>query len=190
MKIRLKNFWVRTLVGCSCVIVGTVVLFGYQSKAAADKLFGNMTYRTTRPYIAETVTLIHGERVVWNGRLHVSLLYKGYCVYGDFNRDGLKDAAVVISEGEGGTGHFRALAFLINDGRQLVHRASYGLGDRARINSLTVRDHCVIVDAYVHGPHDCMAWPTKRIRSVYDYLQPDRAPLSQTILSPGRDRAP
>lgn len=186
----MRKIRLRIMVGSVCILTGFVVVLGYQSKAVADKLFGNMTYRTTCPYITENVTLINGERVVWNGRLHVSLLYKGRFVYGDFNRDGLKDAAVVISEGEGGTGHFRALAFLIHDGRQLVHRASYGLGDRARINSLTVRDHHVIVDAYVHGPHDCMAWPTKRVRNVYDYLQPARSPLSQTILSPGRDSPP
>ncbi len=180
----------RTLVGCSCVIVGAVVLLGYQSKAAADKLFSNMTYRTTCPYIAETVTLVNGERVIWNGRLHVSLFYEGHFVYGDFNRDGLNDAAVVISEGEGGTGHFRALALLIHDGRQLVHRASYGLGDRARINSLTARNGQVVVDLFVHGPHDCMAWPTKHVRNVYDYLKPGLVPLSQKILSPGRDHPP
>lgn len=192
---RLKRFGVSAACLTACFLSGAVVFLGYQSRAAAEKAFGNMAYLTTYPDWRRTVTLVDGQ-YSWSERSRdgafwsYGLYYEGHSVYGDFNRDGLKDAAVILSEGEGGSGDFRALAFLIHDGRQLVHRMSYGLGDRARINSLTVRDHRVIVDAYVHGPHDCMAWPTKRIRNAYDYLQPDQDPLSCTVLSPGRDRAP
>lgn len=191
----MRSTWLRVAVIGACILMSLVVVLGFQSKAAADKLFGNMAYLTTYPDWRRTVTLVDGQ-YSWSERSSdgafwsYGLYYEGHSVYGDFNRDGLKDAAVILSEGEDGTGDFRALAFLIHDGRQLVHRASYGLGDRARIKSLIVSDHRVIVDAYVHGPHDCMAWPTKRVRNVYDYLQPDRDPLSQTILSPGRDHAP
>ena len=67
----------RTSKGCIvfCLLVGAVFLCAcaHQSKAAANKLFGNMAYFTDCPYIAEKVTLMNGYRVVWNGRLHVSL---------------------------------------------------------------------------------------------------------------------
>lgn len=156
-----------------CLMVAAVFLCAYQLHLMANKLFGNMTYFTNCPYIAEKVTLVNGHRVVWNGRLHVSLSYGGQYVYGDFNRDGLRDAAVIIHESEGGSGDFRALAFLINDGRRLVHLASHYLGDRTKINSLKERHGKVVIDMLVHQDGDCMAGPTRRVKNAYDYLKPD-----------------
>jgi len=157
-----------------CLIVGAAFLCVHQSKAAGDKLFGNMTYFTDCPYIAEEVTLMNGYRVVWNGRLHVSLSYGGQYVWGDFNRDGFRDAAVIIHESEGGSADWRSLAFLINDGARLVHQQSAYLGDRVIVNSLKERSGRVIIDMFVHREGDCMAGPTKRVRNVYMYHEPNR----------------
>ena len=158
-----------------CSIVCVVLLLGYQTKAAANKLFGNMTYLTDSPYIVEKVTLVNGECVTWNGRLHHSMYYEGQYVYGDFNRDGLKDAAVVVAQSEGGSGHFLELAFLINEDGQLVHQVSHYLGDRVIVNSLKERSGKVVIDLFVHRQRDCRAGPTKRVKSVYDYLNPNSA---------------
>lgn len=163
----------------SCLVFCVVLLLGHQSRAAAHKLFGNMTYLTDSPYIVERVTLVNGQRVTWNGRLHHSMYYEGQYVYGDFNRDGLKDAAAVVAQSEGGTGHFLELAFLINEGGQLVHRVSHYLGDRVIVNSLKERNGKVVIDMFVHREHDCRAGPTKRVKSVYDYLNPNPDLVSQ-----------
>jgi len=152
-----------------------VLLHGHQSRVAAHKRFGNMTYLTDSPYIVERVTLVDGQRVTWNGRLHHSMYYEGHYVYGDFNRDGLKDAAAVVAQSEGGTGHFLELAFLINEGGRLVHRVSHYLGDRVMVNALKERDGKVVLDMVVHREHDCRAGPTKRVKRVYDYLNPNPA---------------
>ena len=170
---RLKKFSMGRVCVVSCLIFCAVLLLGHQSRAAAHKLFGNMTYLTDSPYIVEKVTLVDGLCVTWNGRLHHSMYYKGRYVYGDFNRDGLKDAAVVIAQSEGGTGHFLELAFLINDGGQLVHRVSHYLGDRVIVNSLKERGGKVVIDMFVHRERDCRAGPTKRVKNVYDYLNPN-----------------
>src|SRR3989338_2863144 len=169
----LKRFGMRKSRVVLCLMVGAIFLRAHQSKAAADKLFGNMAYFTDCPYIAEKVTLVKGDRVVWNGRLHVSLHYGGQYVYGDFNRDGLRDAAVIIYESEGGSADWRSLAFLINDGARLVHKQRVHLGDRVIVNSLKEQNNRVIVDMFVHQEEDCMAGPTKRIRNVYTYDGPD-----------------
>jgi hypothetical protein len=155
------------------LIVCGVFLHVQRARAEAHHLFGNMTYMTDSPYIVETVTLVDGLRVTWNGRLHHSMYYEGQYVYGDFNRDGLSDAAVVVAQSEGGTGHFLELAFLINAHGQLVHRVSHSLGDRVIVNSLKERGGKVVVDMFVHGEHDCRAGPTKRVSNIYDYLNPD-----------------
>ena len=161
----------------TCVVLGfvfcTMLLHVHRARAEAHKLFGNMTYMTDSPYIVEKVALVNGKRVTWNGRLHHSMYYEGQYVYGDFNRDGFKDAAVVIAQSESATGHCLELAFLINENGRLVHRVSHYLGDRVIVNSVKERDGKVIVDMFVHREHDCRAGPTKRVRNIYDYLHPD-----------------
>ena len=171
---RLKRFRTRVVFSSPFLIfLGALFLLGHQSKAAAHHLFGNMAYLTSYPDFADKVTLGNGTYAWNNGRFFYNLYFEGHYVYGDFNRDGLRDAAVIISEGEGGSGDFRALAFLINDGRHLVHRASHYLGDRVNIHSLRSRSGKVVVDMFVHQEHDCMAGPTKRVQTVCDYLKPD-----------------
>ena len=150
----------------------SVFLVGCQSKTA-NQIFGNGTYFTESPYIVEKVTLVNGTCVTWNFRLHHSMYYEGQYVYGDFNRDGLKDAAVIIGESEGGSSDFVSLAFLIHDGRQFVHKKSAYLGNAIIVNSLKEHDGKVIVDMFVHQEGDCMAGPTQRVKKVYEYNGPD-----------------
>lgn len=126
-----------------------------------------MTYFTSCPYIAEKVSLVNGSGVVWNYRLHVSLYYEGHYVYGDFNHDGLQDAAVTIGESQGGSDDEVSLAFLIHDGTRWVHQRSVYLGDSAVINSLKMRGDSVMVDMFVHQEGDCQAGPTKRVKQIY-----------------------
>ena len=136
LHMRLKRLGMARL----CVVLGlifcAVLSHMHRDLAEAHKLFGNMTYMTDSPYIVEKVTLVDGLRVTWNGRLHHSMYYEGQYVYGDFNRDGFKDAAVVIAQSESATGHGLELAFLINEKGRLVHRVSHYLGDRVIVNSV------------------------------------------------------
>ena len=165
---RLRTFRVRIFFIVASLVVCAVLFFGYRSRAAANKIFGNMTYFTSCPYLAEKVTLVNGYRVVRNFRLHVSMWYEGHYVYGDFNHDGLRDAAVIIGESQGGSDDETRLAFLINNGTGLVHRQSTGFG-RAEINSLKMHDGKVIVDMFVLQDGDCMAGPTHHVKSVIEY---------------------
>ena len=174
--LRLKRLTMRSLCAMLCVLLSVVLLLGHQSRATANRRFSNMTYVTNSPDIAEQVTLVNGEGVVWNGRLHTSLYYGGRYVYGDFDRDGLEDAAVIIGESQGGSDDEVALAFLIHDGTQLVHRQTVYLGQSAIINALKERSGNVIVDMLIHQEGDYQAGPTKRVRNVYSYGKPDKVP--------------
>jgi hypothetical protein len=133
-----------------------------------------MTYLTDSPYFSEDVSLIDG-RYEWsyesedNAFVYYNLQYAGKYVYGDFNHDGLKDAVVIVIENSGGNADWYTLAFLINDGKKLVHRASGLLGDRAIINSLRQKNGRVIVDMFVHQDGDCMAGPTNHVKGIFDY---------------------
>lgn len=152
------------------VILSLAAIFslcGFTPSKQAAKIFGNMTYLVGDNHQADAVTLVNGtyiRRNVWD------IYYDDWYVYGDFNHDGLKDAAVIIVINPGGGNmNLYTLAFLINDGHKLVHRASYRLENWAIINSLRAKKDKVIVDMYVHQERDCNAGPSKRVRNVYKY---------------------
>lgn len=157
-----------------------------QSKASAEKLLGDMTYLTSSPDVPR-LTFIDGSRTASYGRLHVSLNIEGHFCFGDFNRDGLQDAAVVIFENEGGNLDDYSLAFLIHDGTRFVHARSVHLGFWSVINSVRERAGKVVVDLFVHQEGDCNAGPTKRVKKVFDYreLGPDPlVPVAQAKNAP------
>ena len=135
----------------------------------AFKQFGNMTYFFANESDTQVAALINGAYQDESLRV----CYENKYAYGDFNHDGLKDAAVVISENTGGNADLYELAFLINDGTKLVHKASLSLDVWAEVNSVAEKDGKVIVDMYVHQEGDCNAGPTKRVRNVYEYTGPD-----------------
>lgn len=133
-----------------------------------------MSYLTNSPYFSEKAFLVNG-RYEWNRKiennvfLSYDLQYTGQYVYGDFNHDGLKDAAVIIVENSGGNADWYTLAFLINDGKNFVHRTSGLLGDRAIVNSVRQKSGKVLVDMFVHQDGDCMAGSTCHVKSVFEY---------------------
>jgi hypothetical protein len=135
----------------------------------AFKQFGNMTYFFANESDTQVAALINGAYLDENLRVG----YENKYVYGDFNHDGLKDAAVVISENTGGNADLYELAFLINDGTKLIHKVSLSLGVWTEVNSVTGKDGKVIVDMYVHQEGDCNAGPTKRVKNAYQYTGPD-----------------
>ena len=164
-----------------CLICCALLLSNAQSKASAEKLLGNRTYFTDSCDVPK-LTLIDGSRTAWYGRCHISLDVEGHFCFGDFNRDGLKDAAVILFENEGGNLDDYYLAFLINDGTGLVHKRSVYLEPWAIINSVRERAGKVVVDMFVHQEGDCNAGPTKRVKKTFDYLElgPDTlVPIAQ-----------
>ena len=143
-------------------------MYGFAPNKDAARIFGNMTYFISQPTYEpriQKVTLVNGKFQ----KLYLDVYYEGKYAYGDFNHDGLKDAAVVIMENFGGNADYYKLAFLINDGRKLVYRASYYLDTWAIVNSVRAKNGKVIVDMYVHQEGDCNAGPSKRVRNVYEY---------------------
>lgn len=169
----------------SMAFFGTVLLYGYHSRAAAHNVFGSMTYYTSSPYIVEKMTLFNGTATAYSGVLYYTYTYARQYVYGDFNRDGLKDAAVLVCDGEENAMGYK-LAFLINDGKRLVHRGSCYLGRWITIKSLRERSGKVLVRKLVSEGDDWAAGRDRSVIEIYDYLNPrldiQRYPLDQTEL--------
>ncbi len=118
------------------------------------------------------VTLKNGDYFEYSG-WELLVIYQDMYVYGDFDHDGLEDAAVIISENTGGSINMYTVAFLINDGHQLVHRASIILDDHALIDSMQEKENKVVIDMYIHQEHDSRAGPTRHVRESYEYPGPD-----------------
>ena len=148
-------------------LVFSAMIPGAIAKDHADKLFSNMTYHIPDGFDKKDFTLINGEYSTWENQIYYDHKY----VYDDFNHDGLKDAAVIITTNTGGGGNqtWYVLAFLINDGKNLVHRASIDLDDRAEIFSLQAKNGKVLITMNVHQPGDCNGGPSKQLKEWYEY---------------------
>lgn len=163
---RLNRFYSTAICFAICLSVCGFLASWWQS-TEAHQVFGNMTYMTDCPYIVKKVKLVNGYRQARRGLLHYSMSYDRKYFYGDFNRDGLKDAVVVIGQGEGhGWGTW--LAFLVYDGKKYVHTKSGFLSRTAIINSLKVKGSRVIVDMFVLQADDCNAGPTGHVIGIFD----------------------
>jgi len=85
--------------------------------------------------------------------------------FGDLNGDGAGDAAVLLAENYGGSGVFVSLIAMLNQNGQPVQAASDLIDDRPQINSLSIKDGQIFLDATIHGPNDpgcCAAQSTQR----------------------------
>src|SRR3989338_5962385 len=151
---------------------GLIAISAFSEKYAsgqAARIFGNTTYVMENGHVSQAATLVNG--IHDEPYLHVR--YDNKYVYGDFDGDGLKDAAVIVIENNGGNADWYTLAFLINDGEKLVHKASRELDDRTIIHSMREKNGKVLIDMFVHQEGDCMAGPTKRVKYLYAYDGPD-----------------
>lgn len=148
------------------LLCGGFFLCGFTPNKTTVKVFENMSYLVGDSHSAQMVKLVKGK----HQEHFLNVYYENKYAYGDFNHDGLKDAAVILMENFGGNADIYELAFLINDGKRLVHKASYYLDTWAIINSVRAKKDKVVVDLYVHQEGDCNAGPSKRVRNIYSYI--------------------
>ena len=88
-------------------------------------------------------------------------------VFGDLNGDTVNDAAIMLSEGHGGTGAYVYVAAVTNYAGIPLHKASALIDDRAIIESIRVENGLIIVDAIVHGENDPGCCPSKHVTRTF-----------------------
>jgi hypothetical protein len=84
---------------------------------------------------------------------------------GDLTGDGVNEAAAILFENYGGTGNFAFLAIYSFRNGLPVFLASTMIDDRPKVNSLSIEDGKVFLDATIHSFNDpgcCPALPTTR----------------------------
>lgn len=145
-----------------------MVVESFDSRTREDILFGNRAYRIGDEVSSQEIDLVDGK---YRDPL-LCVYYEGDFVYGDFNRDGLEDAAVVISESGGGSGYSLSLTFLINDGKKLVHESSCDLGYKSHVTFLTEWQGEVVVDTLVPDRREGSGGFPIHVRKTYAYVGP------------------
>ncbi len=90
--------------------------------------------------------------------------------YSDFNNDGMADVAATIQARGGGTGTFNYLTVFLNNDGLPEYTASYYLGDRISVESVTASGSDLFVDIITQGPDEpmcCGTTPKSLHLSVY-----------------------
>ena len=118
-------------------------------------------------------------------KIHIALTDS--IAFGDLNGDGINDAAVVLEASGGGSGTFRSLEAVINEGGAPVHVASALLGDRIHLEALTIEEGVITVQMVTHKRSDGMCCPTLRVVQRYQLTEGALQLLSQEELGSNDD---
>ncbi len=119
----------------------------------------NATYTT--PYFLKTVKLINGSYTEGSGATYYSVQMLDIFAYGDLNGDGKADAAVILAENQGGSGVFKSVVAVLNQGGAPHQISSVQLGDRVLIKSADISRGVIHLNMVVHGPNDPMCCPSQ-----------------------------
>lgn len=87
--------------------------------------------------------------------------------FGDLNDDGMDDAALLLSENMGGSGVFVSLIVMLNSGDGFSQAGSEMVDDRPLINSVSINNGRIILDAVIHNVDDAMTEPTMKVIEEY-----------------------
>jgi hypothetical protein len=112
-----------------------------------------------------------------------------HVAFGDLNGDGLDEAAAMVLENFGGTGNFGMLTIYSNGNGLPVFLTSVLIDDRPMINSISIDNGEVFLDAVTHGFDDGGCCPTLHTTRRYVLLNNQLQMVHYTTDTPdGRRR--
>jgi hypothetical protein len=119
---------------------------------------------------------------------HVWVTLLDTIAWGDLTGSGHPGAVVVLATNTGGSGVFHSLAVVADVGGRPVNVAIAQLGDRIKLNALTIKRREIFVDMVTHAPSDPMCCPTERVLRIYTFdgkairlkeqIPPDESPAN------------
>lgn len=99
---------------------------------------------------------------------YLNVAVDGYLI-GDLDNNGTDDAVVVLMSNEMGSGGFFELTALVADMQSDVVRQtnSIVLGDRIKVNAITIESGSIWLDLTVHKPDDPSCCPSQKIKKRF-----------------------
>ncbi|MBW2259389.1 MAG: META domain-containing protein [Deltaproteobacteria bacterium] len=137
----------------------------------------NTTYRSKWTQ-SDTVTLTNGqyrEPAAPGSASETVVMLLDTIAFGRIDEQNA--AALILTTNAGGSGTFFDLVLVLQEADSWTNVASASLGDRVKINSVSIRDGSVFVDMVGHREDDPMCCPTQQEERKYA-LQADRLVLS------------
>ena len=110
---------------------------------------------------------IYREQIVPGSGSELVIKLSDKITFGDLNGDGLEDAAVILVSDPGGSGTFYDLAAVINSRGQAKEVASAFLGDRVKVEELSIRSGKIVVKMVTHRSTDPMCCPSLKVEQAY-----------------------
>jgi hypothetical protein len=95
-----------------------------------------------------------------DGLTHIQI--DGQPVFGDVNGDGIPEGVVVLQSSYGGTGVFPLLIIMVDQNGKPFQFASKPLGDRIRIEKVSVEDGDIVLNMIVHQAHEGLCCPSQK----------------------------
>lgn len=92
---------------------------------------------------------------------------KEHVVTGDFSRDGIEDAAIIMGKRFGGSGYFTTLVVLKNNTTSFVPIGKVDLGDRQTILSLKIENSLIKIEYLTQGEGEALCCGTKRVYRTF-----------------------
>jgi hypothetical protein len=116
-----------------------------------------------------------------NAPLTVELLPQ--TVVADLNGDGQTDVAALVAENGGGSGTFVYLEAFLATADGFTQSDPVLIDDRPQIQSFSVTEGKIVLEALIHGENDPMASPSLAVNETYTLMQGQLVltGLSQTI---------
>jgi heat shock protein HslJ len=122
------------------------------------------------------------EQAAPGSATHVVVMLSDRMAFGTSDT-GQDMAAVILITDPGGSGTFYDLAVVIQQDAKALHVATASLGDRVRINSLSVEDGEIVVDMVTQGPDDPFCCPTQQVVQRYALQENELVQRSSEVIA-------
>jgi len=119
-----------------------------------------------RDLAGKPARLVNG--VFEGDHLHIEVLQEETA---DLNQDGLIDGVVIIVENSGGSGNFREICLMLNNGNKLIHTDMVFIGDRIRVTNFQIDENIIMIDYIDRAENDAFSIDPYIGKRVYYRVQ-------------------
>lgn len=119
------------------------------------------------PQSQKNVKLTDGKYEAGDGADYALVEVLPQSTLADLNGDGVQDAAVLLAENTGGSGVFVSLVAFLSSENGFSESQAVLIDDRPQINSLSVANGKITIDALIHAENDAMVSPSLRVMESY-----------------------